>query len=269
MRLVSFDVFQTLDIPGVRIIKPENWFREKEVILSADWILYPEYWQVNPLFYGLKKRIFPSVSTYHVGHDKVEMARAFEAVCPGNLPLTRILPGSDRSVEQILDEFDFPFVAKTIRSARGEGVFLIENRSALQKYADRNEVLFIQEYLPITRDLRVVVIGSDVVTAYWRQAREGCFHNNVSRGGGVSFDDIPEAALQLVSTTAKVLDINHAGFDVAELDGHYYLLEFNPKFGTRALNDRGVRLGRMVFDYLSAISKPPKKPDHPLLPKAG
>jgi ribosomal protein S6--L-glutamate ligase len=261
MRLVSFDALQTLDIPGVRIIKPEHWLTEKEMIQSADWILFPEYWQVNPLFYGLKKQIFPSLSTYHIGHDKVEIARAFEAVCPGNFPATRILPRTERSLEQILDEFDFPFVAKMIRSSMGEGVFLINSRSDLRKYTDSNEVLFIQEYLPISRDLRVVVVGQNVVAAYWRQAREGCFHNNVSRGGDISFEGIPDGALKLVAKIADALGINHAGFDVAEVGGHYFLLEFNPKFGTQALNGRGIRLGQMVFDYLSALNRSPLKPD--------
>ncbi len=211
MRLVSFDAYQAINIPGVRVIKPENWFREKAVIESADWVLFPEYWQVNPLVYGLKKRIFPSVSSYHIGHDKVEMARAFEAVCPLNCPNTRILANTERSMEQILDEYDFPFVAKTIRSARGEGVFLIGDRADFRKYAEKNEVLFIQEYLPIYRDLRVIVIGRQIVTAYWRQAREGCFHNNISRGGEVSFENIPDSALQLVNHVAETLGINYAG----------------------------------------------------------
>jgi len=238
-------------------------------VQAADWVLYPEYWQVNPLVYGLKKRIFPSVSTYHIGHDKVEMARAFEAVCPANFPLTRILPRTDHSLEQILDEFDFPFVAKEVRSAKGEGVFLITDRSELRKYVDKNEVLFIQEYLPISRDMRVVVIGGSVVTAYWRQAREGCFHNNVSRGGEISFEHINDNAVRLVSVMAEALDINHAGFDVAEVDGHCFLLEFNLRFGTQGLSARGIRLGKAIVDYLSAISRPPIEPTHPRLPKAG
>ncbi|MEW6079518.1 MAG: ATP-grasp domain-containing protein [Thermodesulfobacteriota bacterium] len=257
MRLVSFDALQTLDISGVRTIKPENWLNEKETIRSADWILFPEYWQINALVYGLKKRIFPSVSTYHIGHDKVEIARAMETVFPANVPATRILPRTEHAIEQILDEFAFPFVAKKVRSSMGEGVFLINNRSDLLRYTGENEVLFIQEYLPISRDLRVVVIGETVVTAYWRQAREGCFHNNVSRGGDVSFDNIPDTALGLVADVAAAFGINHAGFDVAEVDGHCFLLEFNPKFGTQALNERGIRPGKMILGYLSGQSVPP------------
>ncbi|MDY6833173.1 MAG: ATP-grasp domain-containing protein [Thermodesulfobacteriota bacterium] len=269
MRLVSFDPLQTLDIPGVRTIKPAHWFREKETVKSADWILYPEYWQVNPLYYGLKKRIFPSVSTYHIGHDKIEMARAFEAVCPENAPVTRILPRSEYATEQILDEFDFPFVVKEVRSSMGEGVFLITDKKALKAYVDRNDTLFVQEYLPISRDLRVVVVGKSVVAAYWRQAPDGAFCNNVSRGGTVCFEDIPDSALGLVEKVAIELDINHAGFDVAVVDGHGFLLEFNPRFGTQGLIARGIRLGRMVLDYLIEMSRPPEVPGHPRLPRAG
>lgn len=269
MQLVSFDALQTLDMPGVRTIKPENWFRKKEAVKAADWILYPEYWQVNALLYGLKKRIFPSVSTYHIGHDKVEMTRAFEAVCPENTPTTRILPRTEHAMEQILDEFDFPFVVKEVRSSMGEGVFLVTNKKEFENYAARNEVLFAQEYLPICRDLRVVLVGKTVLTAYWRQAREGGFCNNVSRGGTVSFENIPDSALALVEKVAADLNINHAGFDVAEVDGHCFLLEFNPRFGTQGLIARGIRLGRVVLDYLLEMSRPSVAPSHPQPPTAG
>jgi ribosomal protein S6--L-glutamate ligase len=39
-------------------------------VKNAIAVLFPEYWQINPLVYALKKRIFPSVPTYHLGHDK-------------------------------------------------------------------------------------------------------------------------------------------------------------------------------------------------------
>ncbi|MFZ5563765.1 MAG: ATP-grasp domain-containing protein [Thermodesulfobacteriota bacterium] len=269
MRLVSFDTLQTLAIPGVRTLKPEHWFREKEAVKAADWVLYPEYWQVNPLYYGLKKRIFPSVSTYHIGHDKIEMIRAFEAVCPEHTPPTRILARTDHAVEQVLDEFEFPFVAKEARSSMGEGVFLITNKKEFHAYTARNDILFVQEYLPICRDLRVVLVGKTVVTAYWRQAPDGGFCNNVSRGGVVSFEDIPEGAFALVEKVAADLDINHAGFDVAVVDGHCFLLEFNPRFGTQGLIARGIRLGTVVMDYLIEMSRPPVVPGHPQLPRAG
>ena len=250
MQLLSFDVLRTMEMPGVRHIKPEDWFRSRDQISRADWVLFPEYWQVNALVYGWKTRVFPSVSTYHLGHDKVEMTRAFQAICPSHVPHTLILPATAAGIEQVLDEFAMPFVAKEVRSSMGNGVYLIEQRSQFLDYARKNSVLYVQEHLPIHRDIRVVWVGRTCVAAYWRQAAQGSFHNNVARGGEVSFDDVPAAATELVAKVASALGVDHAGFDIAAVDGHCFLLEFNLRFGTQALNTRGLRIGNYILEYL-------------------
>ncbi len=250
MRLISFDALRTLDIPGTVNIKPEHWLRRKEEILAADALLFPDYWQVNALVYAWQRRIFPSINSYHLGHDKIEMTRAFEAVCPAHVPFTRILPSTPASLEQVLDEFSFPCVAKVVRSSMGQGVTLIESPAALRDYAHANDVLYIQERLAIHRDLRVVVLGGRVVTAYWREAQAGRFHNNVAQGGTVSFEQVPDGALRLAECVALQLGVDHAGFDIAQVDGHFYLFEFNIRFGTEALNARGIRLGPLILNYL-------------------
>lgn len=269
MRLVSFDPLRTLDIPGVTAIKPEHWFRARQQVMAADWLLFPEYWQVNALHYSWKKNIFPSISSYHLGHDKIEMSRAFEATCPAHVPQTRILAASETAEQQILDEFCFPLVAKEVRSAMGQGVHLLPDRAALRRYIACHPVLYIQEYLPIDRDLRVVVIGSQVVAAYWRIAAEGNFHTNVARGGMTSFEHIPPAAIRLVESVARELNIDHAGFDVAVVDGWCYLFEFNVRFGNQALNAHGIKTGPLILQTLHERSPSPLQPGTPLLPRTG
>ena len=254
MQLVSFDVLRVWDIPGIRHLKPEGWAQEMDTIRAADWLLFPEYWQLSVLAYGFRKQIFPSLSSYHLGYSKAEMTYAFQAVCPAHTPYTRILPNTDSAREQILDEFTFPFVAKEIRNAEGRGVFLIENRRNLADYAARNSMLYVQELLPIDRDVRVVVVGQEVVTAYWRIAPPNGFHNNVAQGGEVSFDAVPAEAVSLVQRVAADLNINYAGFDVAMVDGHPYLLEFNMRFGNDALRQQGIRLGPRILAYLQQNS---------------
>ena len=253
-RLVSFDPLRTLNIPGLIPLKPEQWLSRRDIVQAADWILFPEYWQVNTLVYGWKKKIFPSISSFHLGHDKVEMTRVFQAVCPENTPFTQILAHTDTAFEQVMDTFCFPFVAKEVRNSMGQGVFLIQTRQDFLDYAKDNAVLYVQEYLPISRDLRLVLVGNKVVAGYWRIATPGQFHNNVSRGGSVSFEDIPEGAVRLVESFARQTGINHAGFDVADVDGHFYFLEFNTRFGTRALIDRGIQLNPYLQSYLNENS---------------
>ena len=262
MRLVSFNAFRTLGINGVQYLKPEQMFREVASLRQADWLLYPEYWQVNSLAYGLKSKLFPSLASYHLGHDKIEQTRAFLTVAPAHVPHTLILPATPSALEQILDEMPLPLVAKRVRSSMGEGVFLIETPRQLRDYASQHEVLYVQEYLPLERDLRVVWVGNEVVGAYWREHGDG-FHFNVARGGQINYENIPLQALELVRDVAQALGINHAGFDVALVDGYPWLLEFNLLFGLDGLNRLGVNVGEHVLRYLQAQGGQPRNPLRP------
>lgn len=250
MKLVSFNALKTLHINEAHYIKPEHFFKEKDIIKEADWILYPEYWQVNSLVYGLKKKIFPNISTYHLGHNKIEMTRALNTVCPQNMPYTEILSNTPINQEYILDVFSFPFIGKEVKSSMGYGVHLIEDKKQFRSYCEGNDVLYIQEKLPINRDMRITYLGDEIIASYWRVGGENSFKNNVAQGGTISYDNIPQEALTLVDKIAKELDINHAGFDVAEVDGHYYFFEFNVFFGTKGLIDKSIKLDELILRYL-------------------
>lgn len=265
MNLISFDPLRTLGVPQLSHIKPEHMYRHLEQIRAADWLLFPAYWQINTLHYALGRRIFPSLATRHLGHSKIELTRALQAVCPAQVPETWIGAATPAQLAEALDTLSLPLVAKEPRSARGEGVFLIDSHSALLDYARCNEVLYLQEYLPIERDLRIVYVGDRVVSAYWRRAAPGAFHTNVARGGSVHFDGVPAPAIALVERVARRLGIDHAGFDVAEVQGRYYILEFNPLFGLEALNRQGVRLGPLIHAWLLRAGGPADRdPDTPL-----
>lgn len=116
--------------------------------------------------------------------------------------------------------------------------------------------------MPIQRDLRVVWIGNEVVAAYWRGQTDG-FHNNEAQGGVIHFDVVPLSALELVAQVATALGIDHAGFDIAVVAGHCYLLEFNLLFGLDGLNRQGIRLGEYVRRYLGIKGDEPTNPIRP------
>jgi ribosomal protein S6--L-glutamate ligase len=140
------------------------------------------------------------------------------------------------------------------------GVYLIENRQQFLDYAEREAVLYIQKLLPIVRDLRVVVVGENVVASYWRESAG--FLNNVSQGGRVRTDlSVPDTALSLVEGMARYLGINHAGFDVAMVDGHPYILEFNRLFGNTGIPDLNQRVQRAMSHYLLGNPSSPPSSD--------
>jgi ribosomal protein S6--L-glutamate ligase len=268
LKLVSFDIYRSLGMPNTRYVKPEDIFQKSSDLRDADWILFPPHSLVNLIAFAFQKPIFPSISTYHLGFDKIQMTRAFLARFPEHTPRTLIGPAQEFYIEKILDEMSFPFIVKENRNAQGKGVFLVKNRSDFMTYARQNEVLYVQEYLEIQRDLRVVWVGDRVVLAYWRIAAPGALLNNLAAGGTIDYDNIPLRAVQLVSQICRNLHINYAGFDIAEISGHYYLLEYNLFFGMQALNEKKITLTPLIYNYLVRQAADNLTPRKPVLPKA-
>ncbi|MGO1462405.1 MAG: ATP-grasp domain-containing protein [Marinobacter sp.] len=255
MHLVSFDIFRTLGFPDTRVLKPEHYLRHKALLSDADWVLFPEYWQLNALVHGLKCRVFPSVASYRIGHDKVEMTRAFEAVAPEHIPWTIIEANGPQEREHIWGAMVLPFVAKLPKASMGDGVWLIENRDDWLRYCERTDVLYVQEYLPIDRDARIVVVGDKVVTAYWRSQADQGFYNNVSKGGKIDNSPVPAVMTDLALRLARELDVDHAGFDIALVEGYPFVLEFNRLFGNQGLR-QGSDLKQAILDYLQQQTEP-------------
>lgn len=250
MKLVSFDALRTLHFPRHSVLKPEHYLTHQATLTEADWVLFPPYWLLNSLVFGLHTRIFPSLASYLIGHNKIEMTRAFQLVTPDNTPYTEILTNTPANQEWLWASMDTPFVAKIVKSSMGEGVVLVEDKTQWRHYCQTAEVLYVQEYLPIDRDLRIIVAGNDIIAGYWRMQSPYSFHNNISRGGEIVEGIVPPAAEALVRKVSAQLGINHAGFDVAMVGTHPYLLEFNRLFGTRGLYNRDIELATTIVNYL-------------------
>ena len=254
---ISFNPLRSVGIPSVKSIKPEKMFENIALMKQAQIILFPEYWQVNSLVYALKKRIFPSAATYHLGHDKIEMTRSLMAVRPHMLPQTLFVSAKSVRYDDVVKQFGVPFVCKEIRSSCGMGVFLIKSERDFNCYIKNNDIAYIQEYLKMDRDLRVVIIGEKAVAAYWRVKPKGAFHNNVSKGGRIDRENIPWDIVSSVIPIAKQLGVDHAGFDVAVTDKGIFILEFNLFFGTKGIPFNLVSLGHLISDYLQTSKLEP------------
>ncbi len=206
MKLVSFNPLRTLGLDATPL-RPESFPGDPATLAAvrdADCVLFPETWQVNALHYALHKRVFPSVASHHLGASKVEMTRAFQALCPANVPETLILPATESGARAAAEALGFPMVVKQPRESMGRGVFKVESARELTTLLPSLEILYAQELLPIDRDLRICWVGDAVLSAYWRIGGDG-FHTNISRGATESFEAIPDNALELVATVARTL----------------------------------------------------------------
>lgn len=251
----------------MRGIKPGEMIRHADLLKAAEWVLFPEEWQLGILVDAFQCRVFPSVQSYRYGQDKTQFTRVMQALFAAHLPETIIARADEEAAAAAAERLGFPMVIKQPRSSMGEGVFKVDSRRELMALLPKLEVLYAQEYLEITRDLRVVWIGNEVVAAYWREGGDG-FHHNISRGGEISFSDVPHIALDLVRRVATALRIDHAGFDLAEVDGHWYLFEANVRFGNAGLKEAGVNTAALIEAWLERSTSgsdgpenDPKSPD--------
>ena len=219
-----------------------NWSdftsKEKGLILEAERIYFPTI-HYAPVFNSLGKDIFPSISSYMLLGNKILQTQAFSAASIP-MPRTRLFTGRDR-LKKIQEEFSFPLVAKVpVASSRGKGVSLVKSRKGLKEYLGLVTVAYIQEYIPIERDVRVVVIGRRAVLSYWKVAATGKFQTNVFQGGEIEFENVPDEAVELALLAANRCNIDHAGFDICMSERGPLVLEANIHFGREGFKKAGV-----------------------------
>lgn len=224
----------------------EDW--QIELIRQSDVILYPTAFYAD-IFDTMGKRTFPTYHTYKYTMDKIKQTALFNLLEIPH-PKTRVFYGQYQK-SKILNHFQFPFVAKVPRgSALGRGIYLIRNEAELAEYNRLNRTAYIQEYLEIDRDLRVVIIRGQIVHAYWRIAPPGEFRTNVSQGATISFDNIPDEGLSVARNTARLCRLDDVGLDICFNNGRYWVLEGNMKYGKEGFRQAGIDFYKLMDDLI-------------------
>jgi ribosomal protein S6--L-glutamate ligase len=239
-RLRSSPLVQTL---GVRPNIDDYSAAELRLIRNNHVIYYPSS-LYEDVFLALGKQVFPTNYYVYMG-DKIKQTELFTLLAIPH-PYTRVYYGRQKA-SRILADFSLPFIAKDPRgSSKGRGVFLIQTTVELQHYLDSYSPAYIQEFLSVDRDLRVVILGGKVVHAYWRIARPGEFRSNVSQGARISFKDIPATALRFAEWTADRCKFGEVGLDICSHQGDYMVFEANMVYGLMGFNAADLNIYQLL-----------------------
>ena len=128
----------------------------------------------------------------------------------------------------------------------GRGVFLIRTHHELDSYLTQTDAAYIQEYLQLDRDMRIVIIGHRIVHSYWRIAAQREFRTNVALGGSICLDPIPHNAQELALHTARTCGWDDVGIDICEYNGQLYVLEGNMKYGKEGFRKAGIDYTKLM-----------------------
>jgi len=234
---------------GVRTNLADYSLEERALIQNASKVYFPTIFFADALD-AMGKKTFPSVQCYrHLG-NKIKQTLLFNLL---NVPTpeTRLFFGIRQKIK-ILDYFGFPCIGKMpIGSSKGEGVFLIKNEDDLEAYLSMTRIAYIQEYIPMERDLRVVILGKRIVHAYWKESAPGEFRTNVARGGRITFDPIPEDIMHLAIDVAIRCNFDFVGLDICEHQRKVLILEANMNFGTQGFKEAGINYRELLCNMVT------------------
>lgn len=191
-------------------------------------------------------RLFNSAQAIEVCDDKT---LTYIALKDSGLPLpaTLICPATYRNVgftnfdflQDAADSLGFPFVIKTGRGSFGNQVFLpqdlTEAAALLNKFA--GEPLLFQRFVKESagQDLRVYIVGGQVVAAMKRVNHDGDFRANIARGGSASEHSVTLQEAALAISACNLLSLDFAGVDLLMSKDGPILCEVNSNAHFKAL----------------------------------
>lgn len=158
----------------------------------------------------------------------------------------------------VVDELGFPLIVKEAHGSFGEQVYLIENMETLSELTRRkaDKGLIYQEFVTssIGRDVRVQVIGGEVVACVERQGKEGSFISNVSGGGWMRACCPPKQFTDMALKVCSVIGLDFAGVDILYgNDGEPILCEVNASAHFKNLLDAtGINTAEILARYINA-----------------
>ncbi len=121
-------------------------------------------------------------------------------------------------LEQVERELTYPIIMKECFGSFGQQVYKADNRQELKEKVmsvGAKPVLF-QEFIQSSKgkDLRLQVVGNQVVAAMYRYSDNGDFRANISNGGRMKAYEPTLKQMELAVQCCKILGLDFAGVDL-------------------------------------------------------
>lgn len=201
-----------------------------------------------------------TAQSVNTAKDKMHVCQLLTA---NNLPTPKtMLLNVPVSLSTVENEIGFPLVMKTIMGARGVGVHLCENffafKDLLGLLGNHHHYQYIaQEFIANSygRDLRVLVLGGEVIGCMQRIAKES-FKANYSLGGDVALYEITPDIERFSLACARLVGLELAGIDLLFGEKGFYICEANssPGFKGMELASGEDIAGKILMHCLRSVS---------------
>ncbi len=177
----------------------------------------------------------PTINTSNAAaicDDKVEMTAALAAAGVPTLE-TAVAFSVDGALEAA-SELGYPVVLKPVGGSWGRLLAKANSASSLRTILEQKQqlgshhhsVFYLQEYIEKPgRDIRVLVIGDEVIAASYRSA--GHWITNVARGATSTRCEVTHEIAEISTSAVRAVGATLAGVDLVETDEGLKVIEVN------------------------------------------
>jgi RimK family alpha-L-glutamate ligase len=166
-----------------------------------------------------------------------------------NVPKT--IAFTPENIDKALDFAGEKVVVKDVRGKRGQEVHAVK-KEELQKFlkkTDSGKKFLVQEMLSIKKEVRVLVIGKNVLGAYEKQSEK--WVKNISAGGKGKATEPKKEICDIALKATRLTHTEIAGVDLALAQGKWFVLEVNRSPGFREFEKvTGKNAAREIVEYL-------------------
>jgi len=174
-------------------------------------------------------KFIPSMDTQFSNKSKENVTRfAWKYDIP--VPKTYIFYDKKKG-KKFINETKYPKIIKKSYGPSNYGgyfVHKVDSKEEAKELFDKKKYypIYMQDFVPMEADVRVMLIGHKPVCAFWRRPPEGKWLTNTSQGGSMDYQDVPKELLDLAVKVSKSANAEYWACDVAVgEDGKYRILE--------------------------------------------
>lgn len=150
-----------------------------------------------------------------------------------------------------------PLVLKILEGTQGVGVVLVDSekaaKSVLEAFYGMDVNLLVQEFIEEAAgaDIRVLIVGGEVVGAMKRQGAEGDFRSNLHQGGSATAHKLTRKEKSTALAAAKAMGLGVCGVDMIPSSRGPLVMEVNSSPGLEGIEkSTEIDIAGKIMDYI-------------------
>jgi ribosomal protein S6--L-glutamate ligase len=203
----------------------------------------------------------PTLNEYHAILRAKSKLKTLQILSHYDIPVVKTMVINDPKYLKKAVKYigDFPIIMKTIYGSYGAGVAIAETeRSVKSTYGllagslSGSNAILLQEYIAEAegKDIRIFVVGGQMVAAMERNAEEGDFRSNVGQGGTGGPYEPTEEEIHMAIKATKAIGLEIAGVDIIQTKHGPAIMEVNANPGFEELEEAsGVNVAEAIVEY--------------------